>query len=182
MEKSPTPTNLEKSNVDRHTLSASDMANSVAPTLLAIQSMNSYIATLIGSQREQARQRRDQLLEELVQITRSNWRVHVRLTIMDSSAQFHQLSDGIIFRNTDGSIASPEDVCTAGHIMAMPDGAEYKAADIETTPGLLKLDQDDVEWIPIFSDPKFLIIRFTSGRLYLISNAYGIRALVTPGI
>lgn len=157
-----------------------NMAMSVKDLLFAILELNTNLATLTGASRELARQDRDQLVERLAQVAHSNWRNHVRLTIIDSNVKFHR--EDIVFRNADGSEASPEDMTAANHILVMPARENYSAAMLDDVAGLVKLDQDNVEWMPIINNEKFLILRFSSGRLYLISNSFGIRALTSSGM
>jgi hypothetical protein len=156
-----------------------DTIDTIGTILSSILSINSSIRLLPDVDRERARQDRDSLVEKLAEITRSNWVSKVRLTLVDSNAKFH--SEEIVFRNPDGSVASPEDVVTANHVLVMPKRENYTAADLANVASLIKLDQQDVEWMPIMSQKKFLILRFNTGRMYIVTDSYGIRALAAAG-
>lgn len=96
---------------------------------------------------------------------------------MDSNRRFH--NEHIKFCAPDGTQVTPEDALTLEHVLVMPEKDNYTASDInEDNPLLVKLDQQNVEWMPIVSTTQFLVLRFTTGSICLISNAYGIRALV----
>ena len=151
------------------------------PVSLIIQqaeSLNGNLWRLQGSSREMARLERDRLLEELREKCQSNWFNKVRLTIMDSNRRYH--NEKIKFANPDGSIAIVDDLAMATHVLVTPENDNFTADSIAENPGLVKLDQEEVEWMPIDSHLKFLVIRFATGRLYLISNSFGIRAMAPP--
>jgi hypothetical protein len=156
-----------------------DTQMSIDEILIQIQALNSSIVGLTGASRENAQQDRDVLVATLMQAAKTNWRSKVRLTIIDSNAKYHR--EDIVFRNTDGTEASPEDVVTAQHILVMPLRERYTVAQLDDLTGLIKLDQAEVDWMPIINNQKFLILRFSSGRLYVIANSYGIRALTHTG-
>jgi hypothetical protein len=146
--------------------------------LLEIESINGGLSRLTGSTRERARQDRDDMVRRLAEVAKSNWHSRVRLTIMDSNAAFHR--EDIVFRNADGSLATTDDVCTGAHILVMPERETYSARDVDLLPGLVKLDQEGIDWMPIISERKFLILRFATGRMFLISTSLGIRAMAAP--
>lgn len=127
------------------------------------------------------------LVKRLAQLTNSKWRTAssgARLTIMDSKLDTVRYTK-IVFRNNDGSIATSNDVQTANHILAMPQGETYKASDIDHATDMVRLDQNGpmpmpedtllVDWMPIVSDQIFLIIR-SEDTMCMLTNSFCIRA------
>lgn len=148
--------------------------------LFEIEKITNLLPSLTGHTRELARGDRDDLLNELTLITGSHWRsTGSRLTIVDTIGPSKW--ECITFRNADGSEATLHDVFNGSHILVMPDTCSFTADDIETNQGLVKLDEfggSKFEWMPIFAHPhrKIIILRFSSDRVYTISNSYSIRA------
>jgi hypothetical protein len=151
---------------------------SVIGMLFQIQDLTINMASLTGVSREMAREDQNELIFMLAQATNSTWHQNVRLTIVDSNHNIQ--NQGIIFRNADGSVATMDNINNTKHLLVMPQHVSFFADDLDNVCGLIKLDESDVEWMAIVhnnNNTNYLLLRFPlSGKVHLISNAYGIRA------
>jgi hypothetical protein len=146
-----------------------------------IEELSRDIDYLPGHQKEIARRSRDELIETLIQMKGlGGWRTNVRLTIMDNDRTFYH--ENIKFCHPDGSVASDSDLRVLDHVIVMPVRATHCIDAISEHPALVKYDTADVSWVPITTaDTNYLILKFSTGRVYTISDAYSIRAF-SPGV
>lgn len=153
--------------------------------IVEIQALNQSMPDLVGISQEMCALELGRRVEELRNLcgtnrTSTSVRPTFRLTLMDSAKSSHR--EAIRFANSAGHDVRPDDFSLLDHVIVMPQGENFTAASISELPGLVRLDARGVEWMAHDSDDiKFLIIRFATGRLYVILNSYGIRALV-PGL
>jgi hypothetical protein len=138
--------------------------------IVQIMCLSESIPLLSGPTRDIAEQDLDEMLADLAKTAQTKWRTDAELTIVDSKGNASY--EHIIFRNSDGTSASPEDVCTSDHVLVMPMSTRYCE-----NSGPIKLNRTDIKWMPIITDYNYLILRFPSGRLQVITNSYDIRAL-----